>query len=363
MEIVCLCRIGFEKEVAAEIQKRAAELDVTGYVKAKDNTGFAVFVCAIEEDANTLLEKIPFRDLIFIRHWFCSYGRVALPNKDDRVQDILNSLPERFRASSEIEALCLDTNEGKALQSLTKGVARHLQKALTPDFIRKNSAWVGQLLFLDGDNAYFGWRRKNNASPWLGGIPRLRLPKSAPSRATLKLEEAWHHFIPKEEWDTRVAPSMRAVDLGAAPGGWTWQLVQKSMFVEAVDNGPMAEALMESGQVQHHKMDGFMFSPKKAVDWLVCDIADKPARVAAMIARWGSQRWCTEAVFNLKLPMKQRFYAVEDAYDVIENALDAAEIAFELRFKQLYHDREEVTGHLRIFPYLPNSNRTKRKYS
>jgi len=34
------------------------------------------------------------------------------------------------------------------------------------------------------------------------------------------LEEAWHHFIPAEDWDTRLASGMRAVDLGAAPGGW-----------------------------------------------------------------------------------------------------------------------------------------------
>jgi 23S rRNA (cytidine2498-2'-O)-methyltransferase len=81
------------------------------------------------------------------------------------------------------------------------------------------------------------------------GIPRLRMPRSAPSRATLKLEEAWHHFISAEEWDQRLPPGMRSVDLGAAPGGWTWQLAQRGMFVEAIDNGSMDQALMDSGQV------------------------------------------------------------------------------------------------------------------
>lgn len=35
------------------------------------------------------------------------------------------------------------------------------------------------------------------------GIPRLKFPADAPSRSTLKLEEAFHVFIPADEWDER----------------------------------------------------------------------------------------------------------------------------------------------------------------
>ena len=49
------------------------------------------------------------------------------------------------------------------------------------------------------------------------GIPRLRFPADAPSRSTLKLEEAFHVFIPADEWDERLANGMYAVDLGV-PG-------------------------------------------------------------------------------------------------------------------------------------------------
>jgi 23S rRNA C2498 (ribose-2'-O)-methylase RlmM len=37
------------------------------------------------------------------------------------------------------------------------------------------------------------------------GIPRLKFPSDAPSRSTLKLEEAFHVFIPADEWDERLA--------------------------------------------------------------------------------------------------------------------------------------------------------------
>lgn len=42
---------------------------------------------------------------------------------------------------------------------------------------------------------------------------------------------------------------MYAVDLGACPGGWTYQLVKRNMWVSSVDNGPMAQSLMDTGQV------------------------------------------------------------------------------------------------------------------
>jgi 23S rRNA C2498 (ribose-2'-O)-methylase RlmM len=48
------------------------------------------------------------------------------------------------------------------------------------------------------------------------GIPRLKFPADAPSRSTLKLEEALHVFIPADEWDERLANGMYAVDLGPA---------------------------------------------------------------------------------------------------------------------------------------------------
>ena len=53
------------------------------------------------------------------------------------------------------------------------------------------------------------------------------------------------------------------------PGGWTYQLVKHSMRVQAVDNGPMAESLMETGQVRHLREDGFKFVPtsKNITGW------------------------------------------------------------------------------------------------
>jgi 23S rRNA (cytidine2498-2'-O)-methyltransferase len=140
---------------------------------------------------------------------------------------------------------------------------------------------------------------------------------------------------------------MTGVDLGAAPGGWTWQLVNRGMLVTAIDNGPMAESLMDTGLVQHLMADGFTFVPKQPVDWMVCDIVEKPARNAALLETWIGEGYCREAVVNLKLPMKQRYAEVKRLLERIEEGFKARGIRVEIGCKQLYHDREEVTCHLR----------------
>lgn len=180
------------------------------------------------------------------------------------------------------------------------------------------------------------------------GIPRLKFPADAPSRSTLKLEEAFHVFIPADEWDERLANGMWAVDLGACPGGWTYQLVKRNMWVYSVDNGPMAQSLMDTGQVTWLREDGFKFRPTRSnISWMVCDMVEKPAKVAALMAQWLVNGWCRETIFNLKLPMKKRYEEVSHNLAYIQAQLDEHGINAQIQARQLYHDREEVTVHVR----------------
>ncbi|HBA00075.1 MAG TPA: 23S rRNA (cytidine(2498)-2'-O)-methyltransferase RlmM, partial [Halomonas sp.] len=204
------------------------------------------------------------------------------------------------------------------------------------------------VFWTDGDRVQLGMSFPDNRSELINGIRRLRFPSRAPSRSTLKLEEAWHEFIPRDEWEERLAAHMQAADLGAAPGGWTWQLVQRGMYVYAIDNGPMDKQLMATGQIDHLREDGFTWEPPQRLDWLVCDIVDKPVRVLAMVERWLTRKWCREAIFNLKLPMKKRWDEVTRCLATLEEALAASGVSATIRCRHLYHDREEVTVHVRL---------------
>ncbi|SHL80886.1 23S rRNA (cytidine(2498)-2'-O)-methyltransferase RlmM [Phytopseudomonas punonensis] len=340
------CRPGFENEVCSEISEHAARLDVPGYAKAKPNTACAEFICSDESGAERLMAGLRFSQLIFIRQW--ARGRfIELPEKD-RISVLLEDLlPLPVFGSLWLEVF--DTNDGKELSGFCKKFEGPLRKALMAAGRLAENARAPRLLltFKSGREVFVGMAEANNSAIWPMGIPRLKFPREAPSRSTLKLEEAWHTFIPREQWDERLSDEMTGVDLGASPGGWTYQLVRRGMLVTAIDNGPMAESLMDTGLVKHLMVDGFTWKPKQPVDWMVCDIVEKPARSAALLETWIGEGHCREAVVNLKLPMKQRYAEVQRLLERIAEGLAARKVKATIACKQLYHDREEVTCHLR----------------
>ena len=119
---------------------------------------------------------------------------------------------------------------------------------------------------------------------------------------------------------------MRAVDLGAAPGGWTWQLAHRGLRVTAVDNGPLKGEVRDDPLVTHLRADGLAYLPKRPVDWMVCDIVEQPSRIAALVARWIGEGHARHAIFNLKLPMKKRYDEVRRCEAIIARALAKARV-------------------------------------
>lgn len=346
------CRPGFEGEVCAEIAEHAARLGVAGYAKGKPQSACAEFVCNDAEGAERLMRELRFKQLIFPRQW-ARGSFVELP-ETDRISVLLEHLAA-YPVCGSVWLEVMDTNDGKELSTFCRKFEAPLCKALNKAGRLVDDPARPRLLltFVSGRRVFVGLAAADNSAMWPMGIPRLKFPREAPSRSTLKLEEAWHHFIPREQWDQRLSGDMTGVDLGAAPGGWTYQLVKRGMLVTAIDNGPMAESLMDTGLVQHLMADGFTYKPRQTVDWMVCDIVEKPARSAALLETWLGEGLCREAVVNLKLPMKQRYAEVRRLLERIEDGFKARKIKVSIGCKQLYHDREEVTCHLRRLDLKP----------
>lgn len=344
--VLLYCRAGFEKECAQEIATAAAQMGVEGFVKARPDSGFAVFHAHQEDMGADLARHIEVQRLVFPRQVVRAAPPLALA-EGDRVTPIVATARSLGREFASLWLEMPDTNDGKALSALTRPLTAHVERALRQagvDFASATAEERLHVFFVGSLACYVGTSDVAHGSSWPMGIVRLRMPGAAPSRSTLKLAEAIAEFLPEKERSKRMAPGMTAVDLGASPGGWTWQLVQRGLMVTAVDNGPMDAALMDSGQVKHRRMDGFRFVPAEPVDWMVCDIVESPARVAALAAKWIAQGWCSEAIFNLKLPMKKRYEEVERCRAIIDEALGGG--GYYVRMKQLYHDREEITAHL-----------------
>ncbi len=350
-KIILYCRCGFEKECAAEITDRAVQKEVYGFAKVKENSGYVVFECYQEDDAQLLIKDLAFRTLIFARQMFVSGDLLVDLPTDDRISPIIDALSGCIDKAGDLRVEVADTNEGKALSGFCRKFTVPFRQVLRSKRIllkvENPSRPVIHLFFINSNSCYVGYSLSQNNSPFYMGIPRLKFPIDAPSRSTLKLEEAFHVFIPYEEWDERLKGGLNAVDLGACPGGWTYQLVKRSMMVYAIDNGAMSEKLMATGQVKHYREDGFKFIPKKHnIYWLVCDMVEKPTKVTELIAKWLVNGWCREAIFNLKLPMKKRYEEVKQNLQLLNNELNNNKINVQIQAKQLYHDREEITVHV-----------------
>ncbi|OLQ89319.1 23S rRNA (cytidine(2498)-2'-O)-methyltransferase RlmM [Vibrio ponticus] len=352
-QLMLYCRSGFEKECAGEIQDRATALEVFGFPRLQKNSGYVLFECYQAGDAQKLVKELDFNSLIFARQMFAVAAEITDLPREDRISPILDQLGEvdAMPLCGDIRIETPDTNEAKELLKFCRKFTVPMRQALRGKGVLMNKEHakkpVLHICFVQPGHCYVGYSLPGNNSQFFMGIPRLKFPADAPSRSTLKLEEAFHVFIPRNEWDERLASGMWGVDLGACPGGWTYQLVKRSMFVHSVDNGMMAQSLMDTGQVKHHQEDGFKFEPaRKNVTWLVCDMIEKPSRVAQLMGEWIISGWAKEAIFNLKLPMKGRYDEVLQDIENLKVFLIENGVKFKLQAKHLYHDREEITVHV-----------------
>jgi 23S rRNA (cytidine2498-2'-O)-methyltransferase len=365
--IVAHCRAGFEAEAAEDLRRAAAAVETSVEIDAPAGRGFIVATPRTFDSQRwprALLQAPP----VFVRALFFGTGPHFLfdaarrKGRPDRVAPLveiaqelragfpLPGAPHATRGQLVFGTLYLetpDTNDGKELSGVCKAIAKPLAERLRDEgaFIANGGPGMPALhvLFVDGAQVFVGASLAPWGSRWPMGIPRLRMPAGAPSRSTLKLVEAIHAFLGERELELLHA-GMRAVDLGAAPGGWTWQLAHRGLRVTAVDNGPLKGDIADDPLVTHLRVDGLSYLPRKPVDWMVCDIVELPSRIAALVARWIGEGHARRAIFNLKLPMKQRYAEMLRCKQMIEDRLVRSRVQYGILLRQLYHDREEVTG-------------------
>ncbi len=162
-----------------------------------------------------------------------------------------------------------------------------------------------------------------------GGQRRMADDPQAPSRSYLKVEEAYGVLgrAPKAE--------ETVVDLGAAPGGWSYSAARRGAKVIAVDNGPLKGGALGHALISHRAEDAFKFEADR-VDWLFCDMVEDPDRVLQLVERWLKNRWCGRFIVNLK-------FGRIDPIPLLRRAKILEPRCALLRARHLFHDREEIT--------------------
>jgi 23S rRNA (cytidine2498-2'-O)-methyltransferase len=140
----------------------------------------------------------------------------------------------------------------------------------------------------------------------LNGEIKFAEDKSAPSRAYLKL---WELFT---RLNLFPQPNELCLDLGAAPGGWSWVLAGLDCQVIAVDRAPVKLPAQLQKKVKSLKQDAFgpeIINTK--ADWLFSDIICYPDKLYDFIQKVMAKGVIKNFVCTLKFQGQTDFDSIQ----------------------------------------------------
>lgn len=191
---------------------------------------------------------------------------------------------------------------------------------LTPD--------SGYVSFCDARSRHI-WGRTLSRFP--AGIAPVQEDREPPARAYLKLLEALQHLGRRPEVDEI------CVDLGAAPGSWTYVALAANADVIAVDRNDVRDDMLANPRLSMVKGDAFKYQPNTPVDWLLCDVIAFPDRIIALLDAWLTAGLCRFFVVTLKFRGDADYIQVEHCKAVLEKH------GAQYGMRQLVHNKNEVT--------------------
>jgi len=193
------------------------------------------------------------------------------------------------------------------------------------------------------DKCYLGVSTaEENLSAWPGGMRHFAQTPEQISRAEFKLLEALEIFgvsLPAQGW---------ALDLGAAPGGWTRLLLEAGLNVVAVDPAKLDVRLAHAPHLEHYRGYAQTYLEEairkhKKFDVVVNDMR-MDAREAARLVGQASR--CLRSgdgfvLSTLKLPHATHeinpLATLREALNILRKRYGIVEA------RQLFHNRQEVT--------------------
>lgn len=179
---------------------------------------------------------------------------------------------------------------------------------------------------------------QENISNWAGGARRFKWEENQVSRAEFKLLEALETF------HVNLPSQGIALDLGAAPGGWTRVLRSHGLSVVAVDPAVLDPRVSGDPGVNHFQgtAQAYFQAPGR-FDLLVNDMKMDTAQSATLMVEAAS---CLQpsgaAIMTLKLPENTAEWLprIASAKAILQKSYQVAGL------HQLFHNRNEVTVYL-----------------
>ena len=165
------------------------------------------------------------------------------------------------------------------------------------------------------------------------------------SRAENKLKEAVSKYglnlYLKNDVESIMSGGKKALDIGAAPGGWTKVLLDAGYEVVAVDPGKLKDELLENPKLTHYKCKIEDLSFDSEFDIITNDINVEPKITGEIMNKLSSfLKSGGMAVVTLKLPGNPET-GIAEGVEVLSKKYDV------LSVDSLFHNRREVTALIR----------------
>lgn len=275
-----------------------------------------------------LVEVIRTTPIIFIRHLFPILGEVAY----DDAATIYETLTLDKEQSFSFQIRSPQELRKEATDLRNKNVDALIEAGYTLDV--KDPEQIVSLYFFE-KTVYVGVGTADlQLSKWSAGMVHYSKFQSQISRAEFKLREVFESFeVPKTKGI--------AVDLGAAPGGWTQVLVEQGFNVIAVDPAKLDPKLKSNPQVRHVKTSAQEYlsaEPGQKFDVIVNDMKMTVKSSVTLLHSYSqNMNKGGFGVITLKLPKEYN-------YDYIATLINFVRKYFVVdQARQLFHNRHEIT--------------------
>ncbi|TFE24892.1 SAM-dependent methyltransferase [Cohnella luojiensis] len=324
---------GFAPYAMEELRRRIRGTKVSGLAPGETfsfTTG--------DFDPEQLLKDLRRDEPIFLRHMFPIEAEYDVMNNPDETAATLREYAETLndRVKGKKIAIQVRKEQGSPFPFASaegRDVIVPVIERLGGEPAARDADWILSV-YASKKKLYLGCSLpRDNLSDWPGGAVRFRKDEELISRAAFKLLEAERAFkLPLDRFSN-------ALDLGAAPGGWTSVLLERGLKVTAVDPAEMDPSLELHPRLRHIRSNAadVSFAPG-SFDLLVCDMSWDPHHTARIVSELAPVLSAGgSGIITLKLMYRKPFQSINDLMEDYGHEFDIRKV------KQLFHNREEVT--------------------
>lgn len=330
----------FKELALAEVQQNQPRTQILGEVEP------GVWLCESPASFLTFAERWQKNPPIFVRHLCPVQVVVPLKGSSTDVAALQTAVTREFLDLFEAELpFAVQTRLAEGLPyrkfDVNAALSDIIQQKTGAVLNTKRPLQILSVVVGEG-NAYLGVSlASQNLSNWAGGVHRFARDEGQISRAEFKLLEALAVF------EIALPARGTALDLGAAPGGWTRILRQKEQYVTAVDPAELAPALRRDSGVRRigQTAEAYLADDPDPFDLIVNDMRMDGRDSARLMVAYAKCLYPGGAVImTCKLPEEGRTAVIDHSFNILRTSYQIAGA------RQLFHNRSEITLYLKLSP-------------